>query len=170
MDPEELLELMNSRVSIRRYTDEDLDREDIGMILEAARWSPSWTNTQPWRFVVVKDEGVKREISEILPEVFRKGIRNAAVTIVVLVNPEEDKYHCVEDGAAATQNMALAAKSLDLGSTWIGVFDTENEDEVRDVLDISNEYRVISLVPVGVPKKVPEKERKELSSLILKEV
>lgn len=165
-----VLDNIKERRTIYNFKDEPVDDEKIEKILEAARWSPSWTNTQPWRFVVVKDEGVKREISEILPEVFRKGIRNAAVTIVVLVNPEEDKYHCVEDGAAATQNMALAAKSLDLGSTWIGVFDTENEDEVRDVLDISNEYRVISLVPVGVPKKVPEKERKELSSLILKEV
>jgi len=90
---------------------------------------------------------------------------------VVSVNPSEDPFHFIEDGAAATQNMALAAQSLGLGSCWIGIFRLEHEkksaeEKIKDVLEIPKTHRVIALLPIGIPKYVREKDRKELSQLV----
>lgn len=166
----QVLKNIRKRRTIYSFKKEPVEEEKIEKILEAGRWAPSWTNTQPWRFVIVKDDNAKKEISEIFHEHFRKGIRDAAVLIIVFVDPDEDQYHFVEDGAVATQNMALAAESLNLGSTWIGVFDTENEEKVKKTLNISKDLRAISVLPIGVPEDVPKKGRKDISSLILKEI
>jgi nitroreductase len=83
----------------------------------------------------------------------------------------EDPYHFVEAGAAATQNMALAAHSLGLYSCWIGVFDVTNqkkssENNVKKILEIPENQRVIALLPVGYTREeIPKKKRKEIKQL-----
>jgi len=83
----------------------------------------------------------------------------------------EDPYHFVEDGAAATQNMAVVAQSLGLGSIWIGVYHVGSvknsaEEKIKAVLKIPKTWRIISILPIGVAKYAPEKERKPLSELV----
>jgi nitroreductase len=92
----------------------------------------------------------------------------------VFVDINDDPFHFVEDGAAATQNMALAAWSLDLGSCWIGVYDKDikkdsAEQKIRAILNAPKNYRLISIIPIGVTNMAPEKTRKDLSQLVFKE-
>ena len=86
-------------------------------ILEAGRSAPSSANSQPSEFITITDSKLKQEVVEIAKETMaaHAGIEGAHVIIATCVDPEKDQYHFIEDGAVATQNMALAAHSLGLG-------------------------------------------------------
>jgi nitroreductase len=165
-----VIEAIEKRRSILRFETSPIEEEKIQTILEAGRWAPSWLNRQPWRFIVVTDTAIKESLSEFAPTVFQVGMREAPVCIVISVDPGEDPFHFVEDGAAATQNMALAAYSLGLGSCWVGIFRLKeekksSEEKIKNALGIPKTHRVISLLPIGVPKYFEEKDRKPLSQL-----
>lgn len=167
----QVLKAIIGRRSVIRFEKTPIDDEKLQSILEAGRWAPSWLNRQPWRFIVITDQGIKESISEHVPTIYSLGIKEAPICLAVYVDPKEDPYHFVEDGAAATQNMALAAHSLGLGSCWVGVFDLNSkkgsaETRIKEILKVPKTYRVISLLPVGIPKYIPEKSRKELTQLV----
>jgi nitroreductase len=166
-----VLDAIRKRRSVIRFECTPVSDEQIQEILEAGRWAPSWTNRQPWRFILVKDQEIKEKISNFAPTAYIQGMREAPICIVVCVNPEEDPYHFVEDGAAAIQNMALAAYSLGLGSSWIGIFNLRNprksaENGIKEILKIPKKWRIISIMPIGVPKYSEEKERKNIADLV----
>ncbi len=169
-----ILKAIKDRRSVTRFETTPIEEEKIHSILEAGRWAPSWLNKQPWRFILISDRDIKKRISEHVVTLYNVGIREAPICIAVCVDPKEDPYHYVEDGAVATQNIALAAHSLGLGSSWIGVFNLKkkkgsSEDRIKEILKVPKNYRVISVLPVGVPKRFPEKDRKELSQLVYRD-
>lgn len=160
------------RRSIFQFTSELVPEEKITSILEAGRWAPSYANTQPWEFINVRDSELKKEIAEIARETMaaHAGIEGAQVIIVTCVDPKKDEYHFIEDGAVATQNMALAAHSLGLSSYWVGIFDLTDaknsiENKIKRVLNIPSQVRVIALLPIGVPAYSGEKQRKRLEEI-----
>ena len=166
-----VLKTIRERRSIVNFKSTPITNENINAILEAGRWAPSWTNMQPWRFIVITNEKNKTEISNGVSTVFKNSIREAPLCIAVCVNPEVDSFHFVEDGTAATQNMALAAQSLGLGTNWIGVFSMHNEKnsteaKVKKILGIPKKWRLISILPVGIPRLRQSKKRKNLSELV----
>jgi nitroreductase len=166
-----VLKAIKDRRSSFRFKSTPIDAEKVNAVLEAGRWAPSWTNLQPWRFIVVKDEGIKERISKAVSTSFSLGIKEAPIVIAVCVNPKEDPFHFIEDGTTATQNMALAAQSLGLSTSWIGVFSMANEKnsaerKVKEILKISKEWRLISILPLGVPRFKETKTRKTRSELV----
>lgn len=72
MDYEGLLDVIKRRRSVRRYKKEPVPMETVMKVLEAGRWAPSGDNSQPWEFVVVRDEQKRRQVMEILIESGRK--------------------------------------------------------------------------------------------------
>jgi len=168
----EVLNVIVQRRSIYQFTSEPVPEEKITSILEAGRWAPSYANTQPWEFIVVTNSELKREVSEIAKETMaaHAGIEGAHAIIVTCVDPEKDPYHYIEDGAVATQNMALAAHSLGLASYWVGIFSLEDvknsvENKIKQILNIPRQIRVMSLLPVGAPAYTTEKQRKRLEGI-----
>ena len=95
-----------------------------------------------------------------------ESVKQAPVSIAIAVDTKTDTIHYVETGAAATQNMALAAHSLGIGTFWIGVANTASEPKIRKILGLSPSHRVVSILPIGYPAESPIKERKELSELV----
>lgn len=169
-----VLEAIRNRRSATRFDTAAVEEEKVQAILEAGRWAPSWLNRQPWKFVVVRDGRVKERIAEFVPTVFKLALNEAPVCIAVCVNPVEDPFHYVEDGAVATQNMALAAQSLGLGSLWVGVYNLKDErnsaeEKIKAILEIPRSYRLVSILPVGILKLAPEKTRKSLSEIVFNE-
>jgi nitroreductase len=171
----EVLETIMNRRSVLRFESTPIEDDKLEAILESGRWAPSWINKQPWNFIVIKDPTTKNMLSEVVPTTFVQGLKEAPLCIAVVVNAMEDPYHYVEDGATAAQNMSLAAYSLGLNSSWIGVFDRKDdkrsaEAAVRKILEVPKDVRVIAIMPIGKKKgELPKKDRKSLRQLVYQE-
>lgn len=162
----EVLRAIEGRRTIRRFRSDPVGEEQLRLILEAGRWAPSFSNLQPWKFLVIKDEKLRSALDRTAKEsVLHWGIHQAPVVILVCVDRRIDPLHAIEAGAAATQNMALAAFSLGLGSGWIGIMGTEAEAAIQKLFRLPETMRIVSLLPVGVPEGTPTMNRKPLEEL-----
>jgi len=163
----EVINTIKTRRTIRKFKSGPIDEEILEMILEAGRWAPSFSNLQPWRFIVVKDQGLKNALDKAAKEsVLHLGINEAPIVILVCVDRRIDPLHAIEAGAAATQNITLAAHSLGLGAGWIGIWGTEAEAAVQKILELPETTRVVSLVPIGNPDESPKRDRRPLGEFI----
>ena len=167
---EAVLDAILSRRSVRQYTDDPVKEEDVQTILEAARWAPSGLNNQPWRFVVVRDPGVKNQIAEQTR--YREIIRRAQIIIAVFLD-NEDSYDRVKDCqavGASLQNMWLAIHVMGLGGVWLGEI-LKNQKRVSEILATPQTYELMAILAIGHPKhRRQSSSRKPLSDLIIKEV
>lgn len=167
----DVFEVFKLRRSIRAFTQEDVSDEQLERILEAARWAPSAGNIQPWEFIVIRRADIKREIVRAaLNQTF---IGEAPVVIVVCADAVRSgsvyggrgmSLYCIQDTAAAIENMLLAACALGLGACWVGAF---NEEEVRRVLKIPRGVRPVAIIPIGHPAERPNPpSRRPLKEII----
>ncbi len=174
MDNQVIGAIRDRRTAIR-YESTPVKDGELSAILEAGRWAPSWINKQPWKFIVIKDQKIKEQLGDVVPTTFVQSLKEAPVCVAVVVDTDEDPYHYIEAGAAATQNMTLAAHSLGLNSTWIGVYDAKEqkkaaEDKVKRILEVPKKHRVVALLPIGhVKGDLPKKDRKRLEQIMFKE-
>jgi nitroreductase len=144
-----VLNLIKKRRSIRDYTDEPVSDADVKALLEAAMAAPSANNSQPWEFIVVRREDLRRRLAQT--HGWSTMCADAPVVFVVCGN-ERASNHWVEDTSAATENLLLAVAGLDLGAVWVGVYPRPHyEEHVKSVLGIPSQLRVLCLVPVGHP-------------------
>jgi len=160
----DIFEIFKLRRSIRAFTEEDVSDEQIEKILEAARWAPSAGNIQPWEFIVVRRPDIKRDLARAaLNQTF---IEEAPVVIVACADEIRSgriygnrgvNLYCIQDTAAAIENMLLAACALGLGACWVGAFD---EEAARKVLRIPRGVRPVAMIPVGYPAEKPSPPRK----------
>lgn len=158
----DILELIKTRRSIRKYRRDTVSEEEINKILEAGRWAPSADNSQPWRFIVLRSHEVRKKLADTLA--WGRFFAQAPLGIVVTINPMASN-HPVEDGAAATQNMLLEAHSLGLGACWIGTYGEAYEASAKKVLDVPENERLVSVIAIGHPAETRQKTRKELGEL-----
>jgi nitroreductase len=158
----DVLQAIKERRSIRQYTQEPVSEDQVNQILEAGRWAPSRGNSQPWKFIVLKDDQIRRELAEVIPT--GKFLAQAPQGIAIVVDPEASK-HPEQEGAAAIQNILLAAHALGLGTCWISVWGTDWAEMAAKVLGIPDEEWLISVVSIGFPAEAPEKGRKELHEI-----
>lgn len=169
----EVLKAIVERRSVHRFQGREVPAEAVEEILEAGRWAPSYANLQPWEFIVVRDKDAKERLTAVAERVtiFRRGIENADVVIVVVADPEVDPLHYREDAAVAAQNMALAAHSLGLATYWIGIPEGgpgSAEALTKEVLGIPDGLSVVAMLPVGYPDpeyKAP-KDRRPLEEMV----
>jgi len=143
----DVFEAIQKRRSVRAYEPTPVPREILGKILEAARLAPSAGNIQPWHFIVVTDV-VKREKLARAP--FAGFLKEAPVVIVGCGNQRASPRWFMVDVAIAMQNTVLTATAEGLGTCWVGSF---NEEEVKEMLKIPDDYRVVALLALGYPRK-----------------
>ena len=158
----DILEVIKTRRSVRRYKSEPISEDQIDRILEAGRWAPSAGNSQPWKFTVIKSKEVKNNLAEALST--GRHIANAPIGIAVMVNPEAS-IHSIEDGTAAMQNMILEAHSLGLRVNGIGIYGTEQEERGKEVLDIPKEEQLLFVIAIGHPAESPHRTRRKISEI-----
>jgi nitroreductase len=163
----EIINTIRNRRTIRRFRPDPVENEKLRSILDAGRWAPSFSNLQPWKFIVVKNQELKNALDSAAKEsVLHWGINQAPVVILVCVDRRIDPLHAIEAGAAATQNMTLAAHSLGLGSGWIGIWGTEAEAAIQKLFKFPETMRVVSLLPLGIPDESPTIPRKPLEEVM----
>ncbi|MEM2942005.1 MAG: nitroreductase family protein [Candidatus Bathyarchaeia archaeon] len=156
------LEAIRGRRSVRRFLPTALSREIIETLVDAARHAPSAMNLQPWEFVAVTDQEMRRRIADLTD--YGKFIADAPLCIAVFCR--ESKYY-LEDGSAAVENILIAATALGLGSCWVAGDKKGYAETVRELLSVPVGYRLIALVPVGyVEGEVRSKEKRELREVL----
>jgi nitroreductase len=149
---------------MRQFTTEPPTDEELGAIVDAGRWSGSSRNTQPWRFIIVRDRDVLRQIHDAgLPQMRSLATALAAIAIVV---PDDDDplSHAYDEGRAA-ERMLIAASFLGLGAA-IAWAVPSIRDLVGSLLAVPKGWLVRTLVVVGhptaealAPKSAPGKAR-----------
>jgi len=158
-----IVELLLSRRSIRKFRKDQIPQDELQKILEAGRHSPSASNMQPWRFIVLTDPKIKEQLSHRQWSGF---IKDTAVTIAGCAYEGSDyarKWSRV-DTSIALENMVIAAWGLGIGSCWVGDFD---EDEVRSILNVPNDWKILALISFGYPDETPEAPPKKPISEIV---
>jgi len=176
----EVFEAIKSRRSIRHYKPEDVPEEKLNAVLEAARWAPSWLNTQCSRFVVIQDAETKAKLADTVTpwNPAYKAVIEAPVVIVACAElgksgffedtPVTDKGDWyMFDVALAVQNLTLAAHSLGLGTVHVGAFDAR---KVAQILNAPQSVVVVEVLPLGYPSREGRSPgREELSELVFRE-
>jgi nitroreductase len=167
----ELLEAINGRRSTRTFVNQRVSEEEVKTLIDAARNAPSAGNIQPWEFVIIRKPELKRKL--VLAALNQSFIEEAPVVIVVCAdeNASESGYgsrgktlYCIQDAAAATQNILITAHSLGLGTCWIGSF---REEEVKKALGIPDGVRPVAIIPVGHVTTNPSKRpRKPIDEIV----
>jgi nitroreductase len=160
-------EAIRKRRSIRKYLARKVENDKIERILEAGRLAPSARNLQEWKFVVVRDDGRRRRLAEAA-----KGqtfVGEAPVVIAACATVTDYVMTCGQltypiDLAIAVEHMVLQAEAEGLGTCWIGAF---YEEEVKKVLNIPPEVRVVALLPLGYPDESPfSRPRKKMEEIV----
>jgi len=173
----EVLEAIKARRSIRKYKTTPVDDKTVEQVLEAARWAPSWKNTQCWRFIVVRDDNIKAELANtLIDNPATDAIMKAPVVIVACAELGKSGYHqekpatdkgdwwYMSDVALAMQNLMLAAHSLGLGTVPVGLFDAK---KAASILKVPDGLCVVEMTPLGYPDQEPKvRPRKELSEIV----
>lgn len=146
-------DLLIGRRSIRRYTDEPIDPEQVKLILEAALMSPSSKSIRPWQFIVVEEKETLEKLSQCKPN-YATSIADAPLAVVVAADTTKSDAW-VEDASIAAIFMQMQAQDLGLGSCWVevrerfGADGTPAEEYVRELLGIPEEFGVLCIVSIG---------------------
>lgn len=143
-------ELIRTRRSIRKFTDDPVSDETIGKIIEAGIWAPSGLNNQPWRFAVIKDDELKKEISTLTH--YSKIVLSADVLISVFLDnaASYDRTKDVQAIGACIQNMLLYIHSVGLGAVWLGEI-LKNRDRLLSMIDGPGDYELMAVIALGHP-------------------
>lgn len=139
----DVIKAIKRRHSVRNYTGKKISDEELDELLKTAREAPSARNLQPWRLVVVTGNKKKRDLIHACHN--QAFVEDAGA---LLVGITEDKKWADIDLAIALDHLSLTAVELGLGTCWMGAF---REDELKEKLDIPDEYEVTICMAVGHP-------------------
>ncbi|SDK18502.1 nitroreductase family protein [Sediminibacillus albus] len=168
-----LTELIIDRRSIQLYEDRPVPVEELKKMLETAVWVPNHKMTQPWRFIFVYGDSIKK-IAEINRTLGEKGkdpeerkangekayqkIANVPVLLVVAMKENHSPKFREEDYAATScmiQNFSLLAWEQGIGMIW-KTGQLTIEDEFREAVGVQPGERVAGMLQIGYPAKVPK--------------
>lgn len=177
----EYKKLMRERRSVRRFEEKPIPHEVIERIVDTARFSPTWKNTQIARFFIVEDrkiiEGLATDPCTYGFSFNAKTILSAQAVCVLAYKkgrsgfdkdgsystPKEDRWQNFDCGIYAS-NFCLAAADEGIGTVILGYFD---DKEIRKVMEIPEDMEVGAIIPMGYPKFIPDATpRKEVSDLV----
>ncbi len=174
------LEAIKTRRSIRRYKTTPVDDNILTQVLEAARWSPSWANTQCWRFIIVRSDSIKAELAGALStnNPSTNAIKTAPIVIAICAELKKSGFYRGEpttvrgdwfmfDADLAMENLVLAAHALGLGTVHVGFFD---QRKVEAILGVPEGFAVVEMTPLGYPDgEARVTPRKELTEIVFNE-
>ena len=162
-----IIDIIKSRRSVRKFNSEPVSEELIETVLEAGRWAPSGLNNQPWRFAIIRDASLRQAISEQTH--YSNIVLSAQVLVAVFIDTEKS-YHREKDMqamGACLQNMLLEAHSLGLGAVWLGEIIRSNE-QIKATLGLARELDLMAVVALGYPDEKPKSvKRKTLADLVV---
>ncbi len=163
----DVFDAISQRSSVRAYKTTDVEEAKLKKVLEAARLSPSASNRQDWKFIIVRNKETQKRLAKAA---FGQSFVGEAPVVVVACGTDSKAVmgcgqptHTV-DVSIACAFMILQAYELGLGTCWIGAF---HEDETKKILNIPERVRVVAVIPLGYPdQRSSQKFRKSLNEII----
>ncbi len=168
----DIYEAIKERTSVRAYSPDEVEDSKIARILDAARLAPSGKNGQPWTFILVRNGETRKRL---VPACKNQSFIAEAPLVIVACGHEERAYQKMGgywnstpvDIGIAFEHLMLAAASEGLGTCWIGAF---IEEEVREILGIPDDVKVVAITPVGYPAaEKTHRPRKSLEEIVMHE-
>lgn len=139
----DVFQCIRTRRTVREFTADPVSDSTIHRILQAARWAPSSSNTQPWHFIVVRQPDTISELGRICTQGAFIGQAPVAIA-VVMANARRPQL----DAGRALQQMELVAWSEGLGTCFVGIRG-EQQDAVKTLLGIPDALELITVLPFG---------------------
>ncbi|MFC1617247.1 nitroreductase family protein [Candidatus Margulisiibacteriota bacterium] len=140
------------RRSIRKFTEKKVSENLTRELIKAGMSAPSARNQQPWEFIVIDQQDIKQEVSEIHPNFYI--IQGAPTAILVCgnLNREKSPDYWVQDCAATTENILLAITANKLGGVWMGVYPREDRVQgLKEYFNLPDKIIPFSLIAFGYP-------------------
>ena len=192
----DLLELISTRKSVRKYSDKHISDGDLRKVLEAGRLAPSWMNVQSWKFILVKSQKNKDLLSEL--SIGQQQVKNADALIVCVAdtnawdaaditkiqNPALNPALQCENGIVIrsleqviypVSYMMLEAESLGISSCIIGAFGSdvtkilpEVHQKVRQELNLADGQIISTIISLGYEAEHTDtvKTRKDFDEVV----
>lgn len=174
MSPEDVMKLIESRKTIRKYTSQSVEQEKIGMMIEAAMRAPSAGNLQNWNFTIVTSQDAKTKIARHSSEQY--WIQDAPVVVIACTDEKEMKEYYGDRGvnnysinniSAAIENFMLMGASLNIQCCWVGAFD---ENQIRSIISAPSSATPRAVITLGYPAEHPKKQpQKHIQNVLFKE-
>lgn len=159
-----VLDAISARTSIRAYQDRPVGVDTVELLLRAAMSAPSARNRQPWAFIVVDDKALLRQLADSLPYAQSAAAAPMAVVVCGVLTESQGATNAgwwVQDAAAASENLLLAAHAVGLGAVWTGVYSYEDRVRaVRNVLGLPRHVVPLNVIPIGYPAENPAPKQK----------
>ena len=147
------------RVSVRQFEEKEVPNGLIVKILRAAMAAPSAVNQQPWEFFVTTDKEIISKLARVTP--YATPAKNAPVVIVPCYRTNDLSVPVMAqiDMAIATENILLEVEELGLGAVMLGIAPIEDRMKaVEEILNLPENFRAFTIIPVGYPKNKHEQE------------
>lgn len=170
---------IQARRSIRKYSNKPVDDRTIENILESGRLAPSGSNTQPWHFIIIRNEQIKEQVARashdqgwmLTAPVFiacvadiRSRMRIDEEVVLDEESPQFELKQIIRDTAIAIEHIVLEATSLGLGTCWVAWF---RQNEVRPILEIPKDKFLVAIVTLGYAEEEPRpRKRKDLKEMV----
>lgn len=155
------LEAIFTRRSVRSFTDKNISDEDLTTLLKAAMTGPCCHNARDWMFVVIQDKQMLTKIADSTAKQLAP-LKKANLGILVCgdltraYKPEPDFW--IIDGSIAAQNMVLAAKALEIGSVWLGLYPLmDRVDNLAKLFNLPVSIVPHSIIAFGYPDSTSNK-------------
>lgn len=153
---------LRTRRSIRAYKQEPIAAETLSAILDCGRLAPCGSNRQDWKFVLVTEEGLLKNIADLTN--YGKHIAGAAACIAVFIG--ENAHTPEQDAASAAACMTVAAHALGVGSCWIGTPTIPNNfEEISALLRAPKAMTLHCLIALGIPAEEGRTEKRSLGQV-----
>lgn len=149
------IEVIHKRTSIRSYSDKEVSRSQLEILVKAGMAAPTATNKEPWHFVIIQDKEVLKALGDSLRT--SKMVANASAAIIVCGNMQKAgkgwlQQYWIQDCSAASQNILLAITDLGLAGVWTSVYPAEDRMKiVSAVLNLPEFLIPLNIIPVGYP-------------------
>lgn len=184
MEPEGYMdfdEVIKNRKSIRKFINYKVTDKEIEKLMEAARWAPSWVNTQCWEFVIIRDEDLIKKVAGCYKLNTAYECSKNANAIILACAKRGKSGHIggvkttkfgdnwfMFDLALAVENLVLEAVDLGLGTVIVGGI---NRKKIEKIINLPNGYEAVVALPIGKPDPGYKKKRKRkrLSEFVWKD-
>jgi nitroreductase len=154
--------VIKSRHSVRKFKPDTVDDQVIRDVIECAARAPTAMNIQPWLFGVIRNKEILSKIADLTDN--GKFISTSPLCFSIF-GEKKEKYY-LEDCCAATENLIIALQAYGITSCWVAGEKKPYAEAIRNLLDVPDNFTLVSLVAAGCPAEISITRKKEMKHIV----